>query len=388
MKGTVDIEEDRTKVIENAQDISGLTFYTDGSGFEKGIGASVVMMRNEAILDSLKYYLGPDQAHTVYEAEATAVILALHLACNLKRKYNKITIAMDNQAVLLGLLNQKPKPSHYLMDKIHDLLEDFQVSQARFRGKNIKGYRKGTGRTQLKDGSTGWIEWKLKMQCKVKFIWTPGHEGILGNEYADEQAKLAAQGESSPTSELPPLLRRKPLPTSISATRQTLKQNAKTRWKNEWYSSPRHARNHAIDDTQPSDDYLSIIEQLRRNQASLLTQLRTGHAPLNDTLFRIKRATSSDCNYCGKGVRESIFHYLLICPHYKTARSILHYELGRKATSIPFLLGTRKGIPHLLHFISKTKRFRATFGEVRPDDDFVIKEKRKPKDVPIVTQLV
>jgi hypothetical protein len=75
-------------------------------------------------------------------------------------------------------MNQKAKPSHYLIDKIHDLLEDLQVLQACLRGKTIKNYRKSTGRTLLPDRSTGWKEWKLKMYCDVDFIWTPGHEDI------------------------------------------------------------------------------------------------------------------------------------------------------------------------------------------------------------------
>ena len=56
-----------------------------------------------------------------------------------------MTIGTDNQAVLLGLKNQRPKLSHYLLDKIHDSLEDFQVTQSRMRGIKTAGYRKGKG---------------------------------------------------------------------------------------------------------------------------------------------------------------------------------------------------------------------------------------------------
>jgi len=79
--------------------------------------------------------------------------------------------------------------------------------------------QEGTGRTRLEDGSLGWKEWRLKVRCKVKLVWTPGREDIDGNERADEAAKTAASGLSSEPKDLPNFLRRKPLPVSVSATR-------------------------------------------------------------------------------------------------------------------------------------------------------------------------
>ena len=68
-------------------------------------------------------------------------------------------------------------------------------------------------------------------------------------------------------------------------------------------------------------------------------------------------------------------HYLLFCPRYTEPRRLLQAKLRRDAYSIPFLLGTRTGIPHLLRYVSNTKRLKATFGEVRPENDLVLKEK-------------
>jgi len=295
----------------------------------------------------------------------------------IRKPIRKVTIGMDNQAVLMGMKNQKPKPGHHLMDKIHDLLEDFHVSQARLRGVRVEGYKKGKGRTRLEDGSRGWKDWKLKTHCEVELTWTPGHEGIEGNELADQEAKRASQGDSSGTKELPAFLRRKRLPVSISATRQLLKKEMKTRWQDEWKSSPRSERTNEIDGSLPSDDYLHIIDQLRRNQSSLLTQLRTGHIPLNEILYRIKRSDTPNCPHCQNGIRETIHHYLLACPHYVEARRTLQTKLGRMASSIPFLLGSRVGIPHLLRYVGDTNRLKATFGGVRPADGFVVKEKEQ-----------
>ena len=265
------------------------------------------------------------------------------------------------------------------MDKIHDALEDFQVTQARNRNEQVKGYKKGTGRTRLDDGSLGWKEWRLTVKCKVKFVWTPGHEDIVGNKRADEVAKSAASGISSDTRDLPTFLRRGPLPVSISATRQHLKKAMKARWQTEWKASKRYTASNKIDPLLPSDNYLHIINQLHRNQASLLTQFRTGRVPLNTILHRMKKHDTPECPHCKNGTRETIPHFLLDCPHYATARRLLQSKLRREASSIPFLLGTRRGIPHLLRYISNTNRLKTTFGEVRPADDFKLKEKETTK---------
>ena len=169
------------------------------------------------------------------------------------------------------------------------------------------------------------------------------------------------------------------MPVSVSATRQLLKKQMKNKWHTELSSSSRYANIKKIDPTLPSNDFLHIASQLRRNQTSLLVQLRTGHIPLNVILHRIKRSDTSECPHCKNGIRESIPHYLLSCPRYAGPRRLLQAKLRRDAYSIPFLLGTRTGIPHLLRYVSDTNRLKATFGEVRPGNDLVLKEKMTKK---------
>ena len=230
----VHIDNNRTTAITNAKAITRPAAFTDGPGLDEKIGAIVVLMLNDTVLCSLHYHLGKETEHTVYKAEITAVILALHLLMQIEQDLRKVTIGVDNQAILLGLKNQCSKPSHYLLDKVHDALEDFQVKQVRNRGHTVEGYRVGRGRTELEDGTRGWKNWNLKRWCKVNFIWVPGHEGIDGNEKADEEAKQAVEQGSSPHRQLPAFLCRKGLPISVSATRQVLKSDIKKRWKAEW----------------------------------------------------------------------------------------------------------------------------------------------------------
>ena len=99
--------------------------------------------------------IGTETKHTVYKAEVTAVLLALHLLMQIQCDLKQVTIGVNNQAILLGLKNQRSKPGHYLLDKVHNALEDFQVKQAQNRGHSIEGYRFGRGRMELDGGGKG-----------------------------------------------------------------------------------------------------------------------------------------------------------------------------------------------------------------------------------------
>ena len=176
----------------------------------------------------------------------------------------------------------------------------------------------------------------------------PGHKGISGNEIADEEAKLAAQGESSPPHNLSTFFCKKPLPVSKSATHQRLKKDVKLRWSSELFTSPHHECSKEIDNWLPSIDYLPIIDQLSCNQASLFTQFRTGHVPLNEALFQFKCTPSPDCPHCSLWIKETIFYFLLACSQYMYIRGKLLLNLNQYIVSISFLLVNPIGIPHFL----------------------------------------
>ncbi|KAI6118268.1 hypothetical protein F5141DRAFT_1000048, partial [Pisolithus sp. B1] len=84
-------------------------------------------------------------------------------------------------------------------------------------------------------------------------------------------------------------------------------------------------------------------------------RLRTGHIGLNKHLFRIKKVDSPACR-CGFP-QESVGHYLTVCPLYNRARHNLHVNLGRKASQINYLLTAREARPHLMKFVTATRRF-------------------------------
>ncbi|KAG2125711.1 hypothetical protein DEU56DRAFT_714724, partial [Suillus clintonianus] len=67
------------------------------------------------------------------------------------------------------------------------------------------------------------------------------------------------------------------------------------------------------------------------------------------------------CPHCPR-TEENVHHYLLTCPQYRQERHTLVRALGRKATSIPYLLTDSEATPHLVQYINATGRMKTTFG--------------------------
>ena len=128
----------------------GLIWYTDGSKINKGTGAGVYCY---GMRQKLSFSLG--QYTTVFQAEVYAI-----KACimeNLDRNYRNrnIYILSDSQAALKAL--DKHQINSKLVWDCHQTLME------------------------------------LAKHNRVQLIWVPGHEGIAGNETADQFAQIGAQ---------------------------------------------------------------------------------------------------------------------------------------------------------------------------------------------------
>ena len=302
--------------------------YSDGSDFQGGVGAAAVLYapgrRRPRVLH---YHLGPSTDHTVYEAEVVGTLLALELLRTEPRLSRKASIALDNTAVIQASTLSSAAPGRYLVDHFHRSLRSLR---------------------------------QQRPDLRLTLRWSPGHDGIPGNEKADEEAKAAARGRTSPKSDLPKALQRQ-LPLSASSLRrnyaQQLKQKAATIWK----SSARGQRMEEVAGRLPSNHYLDLVRALPRRHAGLLMQLRTGHIPLQAYLARIGKALSRTCPTCGEAP-ETVHHYLIECPTYNLHRAVHFAKLGRAGRTLRKLLATEDALRPLFRFVNATGRFRQVFG--------------------------
>ncbi|KAJ3925073.1 MAG: hypothetical protein NXY57DRAFT_873969, partial [Lentinula lateritia] len=87
-----------------------------------------------------------------------------------------------------------------------------------------------------------------------------------------------------------------------------------------------------------------------------LTQLRTGHIPLQKHLHRIHQADTPICPCC-KQQPETVFHYLFQCPAHRRARDHFRIRIPRTQWNMSSLLTCRSTLPQLFRYVDDTKRF-------------------------------
>ena len=132
---------------------------------------------------------------------------------------------------------------------------------------------------------------------KVTLQWIPAHTGIPGNERADE---LAKKGANLPQFEPP---------VAYSTCCQMIRSNLKEEWLNKWATGTTGRSMYAHMAKPQSND---PINKLKRKDQSLIFQLRSKHAPLNQHLNRIGVKESAACPLCGHP-NETVKHHLFDC---------------------------------------------------------------------------
>lgn len=189
--------------------------------------------------------------------------------------------------------------------------------------------------------------------------------GVEGNERADEEAKRAAKGRSSHKRNLPPQIH-KTLPRSRTSAVRTFRAELERRHNEDWRKSTRYTRFKAIDEsnaTTASRAYWKLSQSLSRKLLAILTQLRTGHAPLQQHLHRIKQVDSPTCPCC-KRYPETVFHYLMECRAHRTPRAQLRQRVRGRDWNIKALLTEAWTLKYLFIYVNDTGRFHHIVGNL------------------------
>jgi ribonuclease HI len=176
-----------------------LRVYLDGSAIEGRVGTAAVLMQDREVKDKLRFYLGKDSEHMIYEGEIVGMILVVELLRRAGGEGASMVLGVDNQAVIRGTKLFNSQPGHYLMDIFHNDLRTLLSSD--------------NGR-------------------KLVVRWTPGHINIPGNKKANESAKRVAKGDITEADQLPTSLQMSqststPLPISKSSTLQIFRSKIK-----------------------------------------------------------------------------------------------------------------------------------------------------------------
>ncbi|QRV77059.1 Reverse transcriptase from transposon X-element protein [Ceratobasidium sp. AG-Ba] len=314
----VTIAESRTEAIEFKKTTStDIKIFTDGSMKDGGVGAAAVLIREGAEDRTLKVYLGSDEEHEVYEAEIIGLQLGLRLLETERWPMEDATIFMDNQAVLRTLTVGKTKQLSNMFADLSSILH----------------------RVFRKHGN-----------IQIEARWIPGHEGVDGNEKADEAAREAGQGSRSPRDTLPENLRER-VPTNPTAAKRVFRKSLLRRWKEE-VDEKRKEKIQNLDPSYPSLQFFEAAKSLSRREYAILVQLRLEHFPVAVYLERFKKVDSPMCPNCG-AEEQTIFHLLMTCPAHNEQRKQRTKDLGDASRSFRALLQPGKATPHLIRYLER-----------------------------------
>ena len=331
---------ERVRELVDAKTSDQIMTFSDGSQLtpdQKGCA----FVRYDPLLPGLPAYFAHGYSSgtaflTVYELELTGIVKALEAvlaAIEGGEELREAVLFVDNQSALKAALEPRKASGQWLSHAAWRIAERIRAIRPAFR---------------------------------FRFVWSPAHDGIDGNEIADAQAKRAASlkrsdeseplpsrvqpvgaASSSSSSSSPPPSRaisssqilpdviEAPIltfdpPNSISALKTAYAAELQARRAAEWKSETEGAYLRGLDPSPPSRKRRKRHQELGRRASSVLTQIRTGFGPLNFSLAKVKIVSSPICERCEAGVPETLEHFALECRAFASQRRVLQRDLPRR----------------------------------------------------------
>ncbi|EGG04096.1 uncharacterized protein MELLADRAFT_65107 [Melampsora larici-populina 98AG31] len=202
-------------------------------------------------------------------------------------------------------------------------------------------------------------------QATISLIWCPSNSGLPGTVLADAAAKAAT--------ELPQIIDCPPCTT-------TFKKKIKDKLVDAANIAPTNqALTRMMGVFDPGGTFKALCK-LSCPAATFITQLRAGHCPLNDYLFRFTKADTPNCALCTQ--RESVEHFLLTCRKFAGIRRDL--SKAARANKTPFhqkdLLTTPSAFEALSVFCRMSFRFhRSRYKSIAPPQQIMQSSVPRPK---------
>jgi ribonuclease HI len=299
-RNRVEIKERNQAIRETATTAGAniLGLYTDASVAKRLASIAVVQRIGAATQVVRQESIGWASTCGVLSAEIAAISAALeHAQENLKPPKSEVVVFSDSQQALRAI----------------------QV-----------GNGANSGRALLLRIAES-IDALSKTGIDVRFRWSPGHEGVVGNEEANDAACEASSREGRPTALARERVRevggviqlinrdRSENPTPFDTT----KLPGQYTWR--------------MDKALPGKHTLHLYRSLTSDQTAILIQARTGHCRLNQYLSRIGLVDEAKCS-CGDD-EETIRHLILSCPRWTVERRELREAVGARSGDVPYLLG-------------------------------------------------
>ncbi|KAE9528885.1 hypothetical protein AGLY_012460 [Aphis glycines] len=228
--------------------------YTDASKTEMGIGLAVVHLNT-----TKQYKL--NKLSSIYSAEYLALLKGVQLALDINS--TKIDICSDSLSALTNLQSKT-------------LSEPLAVSISNLLSKSNK---------------------------EIRFIWTPGHCNIKGNEKADEADRNSV---NSPDSEIIPF-------SSLVDIRRNINKYCIDLWNSQWHTT---TENKLREIKHSVVLWLKYTDINRKNEV-ILNRLRIGHTKLTHGHLMAKTDPPL-CPTCN--TNYSIKHIITQCPNFNEAR--------------------------------------------------------------------
>ncbi len=146
--------------------------------------------------------------------------------------------------------------------------------------------------------------------------------------------------------------------------RQELNRRRAARIQHAFNISKRSNKAKEINPTMLSNKFRKAVSKLPKANASIWTQMQTGHVATRAYLYKFKLAESPTCRQqCGTG-EKTVTHYFRHCKKYKTQRRELYTKLGGKPKAIEFLR-TGKHMKWVFQYIRDTARFEESHGRIK-----------------------